>query len=231
MGLPVQVSSLTFMERCHRPTDSKVHYKLVWKGATSLPIRGFNNQQYNHLYKKMMHKPYQFKDRILTFKQLGGEWIHEAWARFKLLLIRCPTYEILDIVFLDCFYRSLGPRNKALVDRLTLGGNTHQPYAMAVHLLDHMAEANQEVEKDFILAALMTQMDELAKKIVEIEVQCKRKDKYIPPHERRKPKDNEGKCVEGMLLIILDKIHLAAREPYGSCDASSISDTKQGVSK
>uniref|UniRef100_M1DID2 Uncharacterized protein n=1 Tax=Solanum tuberosum TaxID=4113 RepID=M1DID2_SOLTU len=64
-------------------------------------------------------------------------------------------------------------------------------------------------------------MDELAKKIVEIEVQCKRKDKYVPPHERRKPKDNEGNRFEGMLSIILNKIHLVAREPYGSCDASS----------
>uniref|UniRef100_M1DHA5 Polyprotein protein n=1 Tax=Solanum tuberosum TaxID=4113 RepID=M1DHA5_SOLTU len=127
--------------------------------------------------------------------------------------------------------RSLGPINKALDDRLILGGITHQPYAIAAHLLNHMAEANQEIEKDFMLAALMTQMDELALKIVEIEVQCKRKDKYVPPHERRKPKDNEGKGVEGMLSIILDKIHSAAREPYGSCDASSQSDTKQGVAK
>ena len=40
---------------------------------------------------------------------------------------------------------------------------------------------------------------------MEIEVQCK-KDRYVPPHERRKPKDNEGKRVEGMLSIILNKV-------------------------
>uniref|UniRef100_M1DMY8 Uncharacterized protein n=1 Tax=Solanum tuberosum TaxID=4113 RepID=M1DMY8_SOLTU len=68
-----------------------------------------------------------------------------------------------------------------------------------------MAETNQEVEKDFMLAALMTQMDELAKKMVKIEVQCKRKDKYIPPHERRSLKDNEVKRLEGMISIILHK--------------------------
>uniref|UniRef100_M1DVZ9 Polyprotein protein n=1 Tax=Solanum tuberosum TaxID=4113 RepID=M1DVZ9_SOLTU len=108
-----------------------------------------------------------FRDCILTFKQLEGERIHEAWE-------------------------SLGPENKALADQLIPGGITHQPYAIAAHLLDYMAEAIQEVEKDFMMAALMTQMDELAKNIVKIEVQCKRKDKYVPPHERRKPKDNEG---------------------------------------
>uniref|UniRef100_M1DNB2 Uncharacterized protein n=1 Tax=Solanum tuberosum TaxID=4113 RepID=M1DNB2_SOLTU len=56
-----------------------------------------------------------------------------------------------------------------------------------------MAEINQEVEKDFMLAAVMTQLDELTKKMVKIEVQCKRKGKYIPPHERRSLKDNEMK--------------------------------------
>jgi len=69
-----------------------------------------------------------------------------------------------------------------------------------------MAEENQEVQKDFMMATLMTQIDELATKIVEIEVQCKRKDRYIPLHERRKPKDNAGKYVEGMLSIILNKV-------------------------
>jgi len=57
-----------------------------------------------------------------------------------------------------------------------------------------------------MLAALMTQMDELTKKIAEIEVQCKRKDRYVPPHERGNPKVNEGKCVEGILSIIFNKV-------------------------
>uniref|UniRef100_M1DGI9 Polyprotein protein n=1 Tax=Solanum tuberosum TaxID=4113 RepID=M1DGI9_SOLTU len=56
-----------------------------------------------------------------------------------------------------------------------------------------------------MLGALMTQIDELAKKMVKIEVQYKRKDKYIPPNERRNPKDNEVKHLEGMISIILHK--------------------------
>ena len=73
-----------------------------------------------------------------------------------------PTHEILDIVLLDCFYRSLGPRNKLLANQLIPGGITKQPYAIAVQLLDHMAETNQEVERDFMLAALINQLDDLA---------------------------------------------------------------------
>lgn len=78
-----------------------------------------------------------------------------------------------------------------------------------------MAETNQEVENDFMLAALITQMDELAKKMVKIEIQCKRKDKYIPPHERRSLKDNEVKRLEGMLSIILHKVTEQDRELKG----------------
>lgn len=48
------------MEVCRKTTNPKVHYKHVWKGSTSPPIQGFNNQQYNNLYKKRMFKTYQF---------------------------------------------------------------------------------------------------------------------------------------------------------------------------
>uniref|UniRef100_M1DMV1 Uncharacterized protein n=1 Tax=Solanum tuberosum TaxID=4113 RepID=M1DMV1_SOLTU len=57
-----------------------------------------------------------------------------------------------------------------------------------------------------MLASLMTQMNELAKKMVKIEIQCKRKDKYIPPHERRSLKDNEVKRLWEMLSTILLKL-------------------------
>lgn len=44
-----------------------------------------------------------FKDTIITFKRLEGKQLHESWIRFKTLLIKCPTHEILDIVLLECF--------------------------------------------------------------------------------------------------------------------------------
>uniref|UniRef100_M1DKY5 Integrase core domain containing protein n=1 Tax=Solanum tuberosum TaxID=4113 RepID=M1DKY5_SOLTU len=151
-------------------------------------------------------------DRFLNFKQLEGERIHKSWARFKELITRCPTHDIPDIALLDCFYRSLGLRNMVLVNQLIPGGIAKQPYVIVAQLLDQMAEMNQEVEKDFMLAALMTQMDELAKKMMEIEVQCKRKDKYIPPHEQRRPKDNKVKRLEGMVSTILHKVTEQDRE-------------------
>ncbi|WMV29680.1 hypothetical protein MTR67_023065 [Solanum verrucosum] len=63
------------------------------------------------------------------------------------------------------------------------------------------------MEEDHSLVPLLTQLDDLAKNILEVEVQCKRKDRYIPPHERRKCKDNDSRLVEETLLIILQKIN------------------------
>ena len=42
-----------------------------------------------------------------------------------------------------------------------------------------MAEANKDVEKDFILATLITQVDELAKRLIEMEVQFKKNKRKI----------------------------------------------------
>lgn len=76
----------------------------------------------------------------------------------------------------------------------------------------NMDKMNQEVQKDFMLAALMTQMDEFTKKMVKIEIQCKRKDKYFRPHERSSPKDNEVKPIEGILSTILHRANQQDRE-------------------
>uniref|UniRef100_M1DNX7 Uncharacterized protein n=1 Tax=Solanum tuberosum TaxID=4113 RepID=M1DNX7_SOLTU len=153
-----------------------------------------------------------FCDRILTFKQLEGERIDKSWARLNELITQCPTHDILDIILLDCFYRSLGPGKKRLVDQFIPGGIAKQPYVIAAQVLNQMAKTKQVVEKDFMLASLMTHMDELAQKMMKIEVQCKRKDKYIPPHERRSPKENEVKHLEGILSIILHKVTEQDRE-------------------
>uniref|UniRef100_M1DR49 Retrotransposon gag protein n=1 Tax=Solanum tuberosum TaxID=4113 RepID=M1DR49_SOLTU len=152
------------------------------------------------------------RDRILTFNQLEGERVHKSWARFKELSTQCPIHDIPNIILLDHFYRSLDPGNKRVVDQLIPGDIAKQSYVMVVQLLDNMIKINQEVERDFMMTALMTQMDELAKNMVKIEAQCKRNDKYFPSHERRIPQDNEVKRIEGMLSTILHKLTKQDRE-------------------
>ena len=62
---------------------------------------------------------------------------------------------------------------------------------------------NLEVEKDFMPATLIAQMDEIAKKMKKVEAQYKQKDRYIPSHEIRNCKDREAKRIEKLLSTII----------------------------
>uniref|UniRef100_M1DQM3 Putative plant transposon protein domain-containing protein n=1 Tax=Solanum tuberosum TaxID=4113 RepID=M1DQM3_SOLTU len=58
------------------------------------------------------------------------------------------------------------------------------------------------------MTALMTQMDELKRNMVKVEAHCKRKDKYIPPHNRGNNENKEIKRIEEMLSAILRKVKM-----------------------
>jgi len=56
--------------------------------------------------------------------------------------------------------------------------------SMAGGNCDNSAETGQEVERNFELTALVTQLNELSTKLSEVENKCKSQWKYIPPHKR-----------------------------------------------
>uniref|UniRef100_M1DX03 Uncharacterized protein n=1 Tax=Solanum tuberosum TaxID=4113 RepID=M1DX03_SOLTU len=78
---------------------------------------------------------------------------------------------------------------------------------MAAQLLDHMAEADRDMEKDFMLAMLRTQVDGLAKRVVKLKSQCKTKDKCVHLCERESRKNKEVEHIEGLLSTILLKLN------------------------
>ncbi|WMV29661.1 hypothetical protein MTR67_023046 [Solanum verrucosum] len=135
------------------------------------------------------------KSRYLEFEAKRGHYLAKGNKTDEKTKKRrhedCLIYSATKTPILDYFYRSFGPENKVLAYQLVLGGFSKQPYMITVQLLDDMAEKNQEVEKDFMIAALMTQMDELAKKVRELDFLSIKENRYVPPHERIKSK-NKG---------------------------------------
>uniref|UniRef100_M1DZE9 Uncharacterized protein n=1 Tax=Solanum tuberosum TaxID=4113 RepID=M1DZE9_SOLTU len=86
------------------------------------------------------------------------------------------------------------------------GGIIQLPYAKVAHLLDLMAKTIKKKQKDQGMATLLEQLDDLAQKGNDLEVLSKGKEKYTPPHERRKMKKKEGEKIEEVLLLILHKV-------------------------
>jgi len=130
----------------------------------------------------MEHLPTEVM-RFLTFKHLEGEYFHESWLRFKTLLTQYPTHEIPDLVLLECFYKSLNPDNRRLIDRLIPGVLERYSYETAAKFLDPLAKTNQDTERDQQLIILLGQMDNLTQKVEELELMSKEKSKCILPKE------------------------------------------------
>ena len=70
-----------------------------------------------------------------------------------------------------------------------------------------MIETNTKMEEDHNLVPLLAKLDDLTKKILEVEILCTKNYRYIPPHERRKSKYNYNRCVDDTLLIIHQKVN------------------------
>lgn len=62
---------------------------------------------------------------------------------------------------------------------------------------------NLEIEKDFMLATLIAQMDEITKRVKKIEALWKQKDSHITPRERGNLRDHKAQQIEKFLSTIL----------------------------
>ena len=78
--------------------------------------------------------------KITTFAQTEGEPLHEAWDRFKQLLIQCP-YHHYPLKLQNQFFYELTPQYQYMVDNAT-GGAMGEKIAEETVELYEMLKAN-----------------------------------------------------------------------------------------
>ncbi|XP_070017685.1 uncharacterized protein [Nicotiana sylvestris] len=88
-------------------------------------------------------KKSELRDKIFFFKQVPGEYLHEAWDRFKLYLVRSPNHGFSDSILLEKFHMGLDPMNQSIAKNVADGSFMDKTFARITQILDKMANHNQ----------------------------------------------------------------------------------------
>uniref|UniRef100_M1DV66 Retrotransposon gag protein n=1 Tax=Solanum tuberosum TaxID=4113 RepID=M1DV66_SOLTU len=132
------------------------------------------------------------RDNLLTFKKIGDETIQEMWLKFHAVLQLYSSHGMTDKALQECFYRDLGPKNRSIADQLCSEGTLHQLYEVIAKIFDGMAETNKDAKTKQEWDTLVTQMDVLSKRVIELEVQAMEKEKHFLFRERKHGKKHGG---------------------------------------
>ncbi|XP_019266602.1 PREDICTED: uncharacterized protein LOC109244031 [Nicotiana attenuata] len=88
-------------------------------------------------------KKSELQDKILFFKQLPGEHLHETWDRFKLYLVRSRNHGFPDSILLEKFYMGLDAMNQSIAKNAADGSFIDKTFARVTQILDKMVQHNQ----------------------------------------------------------------------------------------
>nr|GMC57925.1 uncharacterized protein LOC109153743 [Ipomoea batatas] len=101
------------------------------------------------VYNKFIGKFYshakttELRRKIATFSQAEGEQFHEAWERFKMLLIQCPHHGYSLELQNQTFYNGLTQTSQSMVDN-AVGGAMGEKTAEETLTLYEMLGANSQ---------------------------------------------------------------------------------------
>ena len=82
------------------------------------------------------------RNEILTFYQVDGETLYEAWERFNELLRKCPHHQIAKQNLVQNFYNGLLYTTRTLIDAAAGGAFMRKTRDEAWDLLENMAMNN-----------------------------------------------------------------------------------------
>ncbi|KAL5769738.1 hypothetical protein ACOSP7_013892 [Xanthoceras sorbifolium] len=132
------------------------------------------------VYKKFMGKFYshqktaEIQSMIASFTQGEGESFHEAWDRFKLLLIYYPHHRYPLELHNQFFYNGLTLNCQAIVDNAAKGANTEKNMEETYELFEKLGANSQQksvrgkkpgVYEVKITPGIVRQMAELSKQM------------------------------------------------------------------
>jgi len=129
--------------RCF-PQTLKDKAKTWW---ISLPAASLRT--WEEVYYKFMKRYYSYqkttslRQQISTFQQQEGEPFHEAWERFKQLLLECPHHYYAQELLNQFFYDGLTLNSQCIVDNAA-GGTMGNKTSDEIHDIFEMLGANSQ---------------------------------------------------------------------------------------
>ena len=81
----------------------------------------------------------QLVQEIITFRQLEGENLAQAWERFHELLRRCPHHKLTRWMQVHTFYNGLRDATRTVIDASTGGALMKKTMDQAYEILEDAA--------------------------------------------------------------------------------------------
>nr|GEZ43508.1 DNA-directed DNA polymerase [Tanacetum cinerariifolium] len=75
----------------------------------------------------------KLRNKITNFHQRPDESLFEAWERYKLLIDRCPNYNMLPVTQIDTFYNGLTLRHRDTINAAAGGTFMKRQYVWSIH--------------------------------------------------------------------------------------------------
>ena len=115
----------------------------------SLPYGLVNNWQElveAYLYRFFPHAlTSERRGEIIAFKRKEGEFLYNAWERYKQLLRRCPMHGIEHMIQMDIFYHAMNYTSKVTLDPASGGAFRRKSAEEATQLIEELAKSNTEL--------------------------------------------------------------------------------------
>ncbi|CAM8885093.1 unnamed protein product [Rhodiola kirilowii] len=84
-------------------------------------------------------KTAHFRNKIISFRSIDGETLHDAWERYKELTRMCPHHNLEEWQIIDTFYQGIDQGMRTLINQAAGGGLNGVPLEDAYGIIERAA--------------------------------------------------------------------------------------------